>query len=85
MYCLTAKNRITKRWEDIEYFRDECEFDFMIDSIDYNKYSESMILDENHHLHMYYECKDFTPYFKDKTISKSKCLQKLKDRKFKNE
>lgn len=74
MYCLTAKNRITKRWEDIEYFRDERQFDFMIDSVDYTKYSESMILDENHHLHMYYECKDFTPYFK--TQSKSKVLKK---------
>lgn len=78
MYCLTAKNRVTKRWEDIEYFNDSRQFDFMIDSIDYNKYSESMILDENHHLHKFYECKDYTPYFKDKTKGKSKCLQKTK-------
>lgn len=62
MYVLTAKNRVTKRWEDIEYFRDERQFDYMIDSVDYTKYSESMILDENHHLHKYYECKNYTPY-----------------------
>ena len=40
MYVLTAKNRITKRWEDIEYFRDSRQFDHMIDSVDYTKYSE---------------------------------------------
>ena len=78
MYCLTAKNRVTKRWEDIEYFRDERQFDYMIDSVDYTKYSESMILDENHHLHMYYEKKDYTPCFKEHPISKSKCLEKTK-------
>lgn len=82
MYCLSAKNRITKRWEDIEYFSDSRQFDFMIDSIDYTKYSESMILDENHHLHMYYEYKEYKPYFKEQTEGKSLCKKKLKDRKY---
>ena len=72
MYVLTAKNRVTKRWEDIEYFNDSRQFDYMIDSVDYTKYSESMILDENHHLHAFYECKDYTPYFKTLTKSKRK-------------
>ena len=85
MYCLSAKNRVTKRWEDIEYFSDSRQFHFMIDSIDYTKYSESMILDENHHLHAFYEKKDYTPYFKDKTISKRLCKKKPKDREYKNE
>lgn len=78
MYILTAKNRVTKRWEDIEYFKDECEFDYMIDSVDYTKYSESMILDENHHLYKFYEKKDYTPYFKTHSKSKSLCLEKTK-------
>lgn len=78
MFVLTAKNRVTKRWEDIEYFRDERQFDFMIDSIDYNKYSESMILDENHHLHKFYEKKDYTPYFKVQSESKRLCKKKNK-------
>lgn len=78
MYILTAKNRVTKRWEDIEYFKDDRQFDFMIDSVDYTKYSESMILDENHHCLKYYEYKDHKPYFKDKTISKRLCLEKVK-------
>jgi hypothetical protein len=64
MFVLTAKNRVTKRWEDIEYFSDSRQFDYMIDSVDYTKYSESMIIDENHHLYKYYEKKDYTPYFK---------------------
>jgi len=72
MYCLTAKNRVTKRWEDIEYFSDSRQFDYMIDSVDYEKYSESMILDENHHLHKYYEKKEYKPYFKALTKSKRK-------------
>lgn len=62
MYVLTAKNRVTKRWEDIEYFSDSRQFDYMIDSVDYNKYSESMIIDENHNLYKHYEKKDYTPY-----------------------
>ena len=33
MYCLTAKNRITKRWEDIEYFKDYRQFDFIIGEV----------------------------------------------------
>lgn len=70
MYCLTAKNRVTKRWEDIEYFNDSRQFDFMIDSIDYTKYNEAMIINENHNCLMYYECKDYKPYFK--TLTKSK-------------
>lgn len=82
MFVLTAKNRITKRWEDIEYFRDDRQFNFMIDSIDYSKYSESMILDENHHLYSYYEKKDYKPYFKEQTISKSLCKKKPKDREY---
>ena len=72
MYILTAKNIVTKRWENIEYFRDERQFDYMIDSVDYTKYSESMIIDENHHLHMYYESKEYKPYFKTLTKSKRK-------------
>ena len=72
MYVLTAKNRITKKWEDIEYFKDERQFDYMIDSVDYSKYSESMIIDEKHHLHKYYEKKDYKPYFKTLTKSKRK-------------
>ena len=28
------------RKEDIEYFKDDRQFDFMIDSVDYTKYSE---------------------------------------------
>ena len=79
MYVLTAKNRVTKRWEDIEYFSDSRQFDFMIDSVDYSKYSESMILDENHHLYGYYEKKDYIPYFKAQSKSKSLCKKKLKD------
>lgn len=72
MYVLTAKNRVTKSWEDIEYFRDERQFDYMIDSVDYSKYSESMIIDENHHLYKYYEKKEYKPYFKELTKSKKK-------------
>lgn len=72
MYVLTAKNRVTKRWEDIEYFSDSRQFDYMIDSVNYDKYSESMILDENHHLHAFYEKKDYTPYIKTLTKSKRK-------------
>ena len=85
MYCLTAKNRITKKWEDIEYFRDKRQFDYMIDSVDYNKYSESMILDENHNLYSYYEKKDYTPYFKTQSKSNILCKKKVKDREYKNE
>lgn len=72
MYVLTAKNRETKRWEDIEYFSDSRQFDYMIDSVDYSKYSESMILDENYNLYSHYEKKDYTPYFKAVTKSKRK-------------
>lgn len=78
MFCLTAKNRITKRWEDIEYFKDDRQFDFMIDSVDYTKYSESMILDENHHCLRHYEKKDYTPYIKSQSKSKRLCLEKNK-------
>ena len=85
MYILTAKNIVTKRWENIEYFNDSKEFYFMIDSVDYSKYSEAMIINENHNCLMYYENKDYKPYFKEQTISKSKCLEKTKDREYKNE
>lgn len=78
MYILTAKNRVTTKWEDIEYFRDERQFDYMIDSVDYTKYSESMIIDENHNLYKHYEKKDYTPCFKEQSTSKSKCLEKTK-------
>lgn len=76
MYIITAKNRVTTKWEDIEYFSDSRQFDYMIDSVDYTKYSESMIIDENHHLHKYYEKKEYKPYFKEHTISKSLCKRK---------
>ena len=62
MYILTAKNKVTTKWEDIEYFRDERQFDYMIDSVDYTKYSESMIIDENHNLYKHYEKKEYKPY-----------------------
>lgn len=70
MYVLTAKNRITTRWEDIEYFKDDRQFDYMIDSVDYTKYSESMIINENHICLKHYEYKDHKSYFK--TLTKTK-------------
>ena len=55
MYILTAKDRLTKRWIDLEYFRDERQFYYELDTVNPDVYSEAMIIDENHHLMMYIE------------------------------
>ena len=58
MYILTAKDRLTKRWIDLEYFRDERQFYYELDTVNPDVYSEAMIIDENHHLMMYIELKE---------------------------
>ena len=58
MYILTAKDRLTKRWIDLEYFRDERQFYYELDTVNPDEFSEAMIIDENHHLMMYIELKE---------------------------
>ena len=65
MYILTAKDRSTKRWIDLEYFNDNREFFYELDTVNPDKFSEAMIIDENHHLMMYQEYK-----IKNKALTK---------------
>lgn len=60
MYILTAKDRLTKRWIDLEYFNDSRQFYYELDTVDPDIYSEAMIIDEQHHLMMYTEFKKET-------------------------
>jgi hypothetical protein len=55
MYKLKAKNRKTCRYDLISEFSDRNSFDYQIDQVDPEKYSETMILNENEELQRYVE------------------------------
>lgn len=73
MFILKAKNKETKKWDLLNIFYDDRQFNFMCDSVDKTLYSEVMITDETEtRCLFYYEFKDFTPYFeKEKTKKRS--------------
>ena len=58
MYILTARDRTTKRWIDLEYFNDSRQFHYELDTVDPDIFSEAMIIDENHQVMMYTEFKN---------------------------
>lgn len=62
-YTLTARNRTTKKDEKITEFDDERQFDFMLDSVDKNKYEDAMIL-EGQICRKYITFKLYEPYEK---------------------
>jgi hypothetical protein len=66
MYKLKAKNRKTCRYDLISEFSDRNSFDYQIDKVDAEKYSATMILDENEGLQRYVELRK--PY--QKTLTK---------------
>ena len=82
MYTLSARNRYTKKWDDLSTFYDERQFYFMLNEVDYSKYNEVLILDENRNVMMYYEHKEYVSYFHPDIINKTKIK---KDRKYKND
>jgi len=69
-FRLLARNKITKKDDTLSYFDDEKQFDFMLDSVDKDKYLDAMIL-ERQICRKYIEFKDYTPYFeKVKTLGR---------------
>lgn len=69
MFEVWGRNKRTMRYEYLWSFDDERQKYFMIDQVDKSIYYEVMIL-ENQELKMYYENKEYKPYFKALTKSK---------------
>lgn len=68
---LWGKNKENKKYDLLNIFYDERQLYYMCDTVDSNFYSEVMITDDSGtRCLLYYEFKDFTPYFKKYKIKK---------------
>ncbi len=62
MYELTGKNKTTKNWDKLNIFYDKNQFDYMLDTVDRNLYSEAMILEDTYPLPTLRKYQEFKTY-----------------------